>query len=75
MNKKQGDQMQFPLEKRLEKENEFIQPIIPVEMDFIMKWGIRFINSVRDFFICLEIFIMQDHHKKVAKTDSASAMP
>ena len=31
MNKKQGDQMLFPLEKEDEKkENGFIQPIIPV---------------------------------------------
>ena len=28
MNKKHEDQMQFSLEKRLEKRNEFIQPII-----------------------------------------------
>ena len=31
MKKEQGDQMQFSLEKRLEKENGFIQPIIPID--------------------------------------------
>ena len=31
MNNKQGDQMQFSLKKDYKKENEFIQPIIPVD--------------------------------------------
>ena len=25
-------------------------------MDCVMKWGNRFINSIRNFFICLKVF-------------------
>ena len=58
MSKKEGDQMQFSIEKRLGKKNEFTQPIIPVD-GFVIKWVIRFINSIRNFFICFKMCIMQ----------------
>ena len=32
-------------------------------MDCVIKWGNRFINSIRIFFICLKMFIMQQRKK------------
>ena len=49
MNKKKGDQMQFFLQKRLEKKNGFIQPIISVD-------GLCYKNGIIDSTILLEIF-------------------
>ena len=48
-------------------------------MDCAIEWRNRFINSTRNFFICLKMFIMQQRKSierceiKVAKTGIASA--
>ena len=34
-------------------------------MDCVIKWGIRLINSIRNFFICLRMFIMQQEEKQL----------
>ena len=59
MNKKQGDHMQFSLEKRPEK-RKLIHPTPDTYqwMDSAIKLGIRSINSIRNFFICLKMFVM-----------------
>ena len=52
-------------------------------MDCVIKWGIRFINSIKQFFVYLKTFIMQQRKRaaemrqkeRIAKTDSASATP
>ena len=49
--------MQFSLEKILEKV-KWIHPTHHTSR-WIMLWGIRFINSIRNFFIFLKMFIMQ----------------
>ena len=60
MNQKQEDQMQFSLEKRLEKKIGSSNPSSSYHsMDCVINWGNRFINSTRNFFISLEMFIMQ----------------
>ena len=63
INKKQGDQRQFSQEKRLEKRKRIhhsCQPIIPVDgLYCVKKYGNRFIDSARNFFICLKMFIIQ----------------
>ena len=54
--------MQFSLEKRLEKENGFITLLANPSyqsMGCVINWGNRFINSTRNFFICLKMFIME----------------
>ena len=52
--------MQFSLQKKdQKKESEFVQS---QSMDCVIKWGIRFINSIRNFFICLKMFIMQQRN-------------
>ena len=58
--------MQFSPEKRPEKENEFITLIKSSYywMDFVIKRGNRFINSTRNFFICLKIFIIQQRKNR-----------
>ena len=62
MNKKQGDEVQFSPEKRLEKRKWIhhtpCQPIIPVGgMCYKMRY--QFINYTIKFFIYLKMFIMQ----------------
>ena len=56
MNKKQGDQMQFSKtrKKKMDSSNPSYQ-----SMHCIMKWRNRFISSIRIFFICFKILIMQ----------------
>ena len=84
MNKKQ-DQMQFSLEKGLKKENGFIKPITALQyqsMDCVMKQHNRFIDSTRNYFISLKMFIMEQRkrigstsiysHPTLAKTGSFS---
>ena len=52
-------------------------------MDCVIKWSIRFINSIKQFFVYLKTFIMQQRKRtaemrqkeQIAKTDSASATP
>ena len=52
--------MQFSLEKRLEKRKWIHLTHHRYQlMDCVIKWNSRFINSIRSFFICLKIFIMQ----------------
>ena len=34
-------------------------------MDSVIKWGIRFINSIKNFFIFLKIFIIQQRKKQL----------
>ena len=80
MNQKQGYQMQFSLEKKTRKKKVTSFNPSYQSMDCVIKWGIRFINSTRNFVICLKMFIMQQRANSwaetkewVAKTDSASA--
>ena len=54
INKKQEDQMQFSLEKRLERRKWInhtpCQPITLYQsMDCLIKWGNQFINSTKSF--------------------------
>ena len=58
MSKKEGDQMQFSIEKRLGKKMNSPNPSYQ-SMDCVIKWVIRFINSIRNFFICFKMCIMQ----------------
>ena len=54
--------MQFFLKKRLEK-RKWIHPTHHISRWIVLqKWGNRFNNSIRNFFICLKMFIMQ--HRK-----------
>ena len=53
MNKKQGDQMQFSLEERLEKRN-WIHPTHFTSRGIVLQN--QFINSTRNSFICLKMF-------------------
>ena len=48
INKKQGDQMQFSIKKKMGSSNPLYQSV-----DCVIKWGNRFINSIRISFICL----------------------
>ena len=48
INKKQGDQMQFSIKKKMGSSNPLCQSV-----DCVIKWGNRFINSIRISFICL----------------------
>ena len=57
MNKKQGHQMQFSLEKehkKMDSSNPSYQ-----SMDCIIKWRNWFINSIIIFLICRKMFIVQ----------------
>ena len=59
INKKQGDQIGFFPEKMLEK-MKWIHYSSLVNssyrlMDCVVKWGNRFINSTRNFLICLKM--------------------
>ena len=61
INKKQEDQMQLSLEKRLERRKWInhtpCQPITSYQsMDCLIKWVNQFINSTKKFFICLKTF-------------------
>ena len=58
MNKKQGDQMQFPLEETSKKKMNSSNPSYQW-VGFVIKSGIPFINSIGNIFICLKKFIMQ----------------
>ena len=58
MNKNQVDQMQFSLEKRPRKK-KMNSSNPSYLMDCVIKWGIRFINSIKNFFVCLKMFIMK----------------
>ena len=64
MNKKQGDQMQFSPENRV-KENGFITLVNSSYrwMDSVIKWGNRFISSIRNIFICIKMCIMLQRKK------------
>ena len=65
MNKKQGDQMQFSPEKRLEKKMDSYscQLIVPV-IDNVIKWCNQIINFTRNLFIRLKIFIMRQRKNR-----------
>ena len=56
--------MQFSLEKRLEKKmnssNRSYQAV-----DCVMKCGIRFINSIKNFLTCLKMLIMQQRKNQL----------
>ena len=59
MNKKQGDQMQFSLEKKTRKKKMNSANPSYQSMDSAIKLDIQLINSIRDFFICPTMFIMK----------------
>ena len=55
--------MQFFPERRIEKRKQIHSLLSTrhsrIAMECVLKWGNRFINSTRNFLICLKIFIMQ----------------
>ena len=53
INKKQGDQMQFSLRKKKRKKKMGSSNPLYQSVDCVIKWGNRFINSIRISFICL----------------------
>ena len=51
MNKKQGDEMQFSLEKKNNRKKKMDSSNPSYQsMDFVIKWGDRFSNSIGIFF-------------------------
>ena len=75
--------MQFSLRKKTRKKKMNSSNPSYQSMDCVIKWRNRFINSIRIFFICLKMFIMQQKKqlrwvKKngyMVKTGSTSATP
>ena len=60
-NKKQGDQIKYSFLYRKKTRKKKVNSSNPSSqsMDCVIKWGIQVINSIRNFFICLKMFIMQ----------------
>ena len=64
MNKKQGDQMQFFPERRIEKRKQIHSLLSTyhsrIAMECVLKWGNRFINSIRNFLMSQNFYHATD---------------